>query len=400
MSRLAQLLPRSLQPRLEQIRRDLRTVVADLRGDRPPSYRPRSTHTRYVGATQLATRTGEVVEVVRETADAISLVLRDASGGEFPPLRPGQFLTLLVPVAGDRPLRRAYSISSDCRDRSRVRVTIKRVAGGRASNYLVDHAQVGMRLELLGPSGEFGVVPDASAHRKLVLIAGGSGITPMMAILHTLAELEPHSELVLVVGNRGVDDIVFARELEQLAARHAPRVAIVHALEQPPPDWTGVVGRLDAPTLDGILTTLPIAAAPACEFLLCGPAPLLAAAKTLLRERGIPDARVHEEVFLQPHLRDDQQRTSAPQPLTLVQRERELGLVVQPGQTLLEAGLAAGLAMPYSCTMGGCGACRVQLERGAVVMSEPNCLSEREREAGEVLACIASPTQPCKVRVP
>jgi ferredoxin len=202
-----------------------------------------------------------------------------------------------------------------------------------------------------------------------------------------------------VYGNRSASDIVFARELDELAARHTPRLSIVHALEQPPPDWTGGVGRLDAPTLASILATLPIAAAPECEFSLCGPAPLLAAAKTLLRERGIPDARVHEEVFLQPHMHAEQ-RTSAPQPITLVQRGRELGLVVQPGQTLLEAGLAAGLDMPYSCTMGGCGACRVRLERGAVVMSEPNCLSASEREAGEVLACIASPTQPCKVRVP
>lgn len=400
MSRLAKLLPRSLQPRLDQLRRDLRTVAADLRGDRPPSYRPRSSQTRYVSPAQLATRTCEVVELVRETDDAISLVLRDATGAELPVLRPGQFFTLLVPVPGDKPLRRAYSISSDCRDRSRVRVTTKRVAGGRASNFLVDHAQVGMTIEVLGPSGEFGFAPDPTAARKLVLVAGGSGITPMAAIMHTLPELEPRTELVLVYGNRRASDIVFARELELLARRHAGRVTIVHALEQPPPDWSGVVGRLDAPTLAGILDAQPLAGDPACEFLLCGPAPLLAAAKALLRERGIADARVHEEVFLQPHLRAEQQRSSSAQPITLVQRGRELGLVVQPGQTLLEAGLAAGLDMPYSCTMGGCGACRVRLERGAVAMREPNCLTASEREAGDVLACIASPMQPCKVRVP
>lgn len=400
MSRLAKLLPRALQPRLDQIRRDLHSVVADLRGQRAPTWRP-SSGARYPSPTPLATRTCEVVELVHETADAISLILRDPSGAELPALRPGQFFTLLVPMPGERPLRRAYSISSDCRDRSRVRVTIKRVAGGQASNFLVDHARVGMTLELLGPSGEFGVAPDPeAAPRKLVLIAGGSGITPMAAILHTLPAIEPAAELALVYGNRSESDVVFARELADLRERHAGRLTIVHALEQPPEGFTGVVGRLDAPTLAGILDALPLAADPTCEFLLCGPAPMLAAANTLLRERGVDSARIREEVFLQPHLRSDAPRSREAQPITIVSRGRELGLVVQPGQTLLEAGLAAGLDMPYSCTMGGCAACRVELERGAVTMSEPNCLSAGEREAGYVLACIASPTQPCKVRVP
>ncbi|MFV8749840.1 2Fe-2S iron-sulfur cluster-binding protein [Nannocystaceae bacterium ST9] len=401
MSRLAKLVPRSLQPRIDQLRRDVRTLVADLRGERAPTWIGRS-GARYPTSAALATRECEVVELVRETADAISLVLRDASGAEWPRVRPGQFFTVLVPLPGEPALRRAYSASGDCRDRSRVRLTIKRVAEGRASNWLIEHAELGMRLRVLGPSGEFGVEPDPeAAPRKLIMIAGGSGITPMMAILHTLPELEPRAELALIDGNRSAPDIVFAAELAALAARHADRLTIVHALEQPPEGWTGHVGRLDEPTLQAILAELALADDPECEFMICGPAGMMEAARAALHQRGIDDERIHREDFFQPHLRSDARvQVRDPQPVTLVIDGREIGVVVQPGQTLLEAGLAAGLAMPYSCAMGGCAACKVQLERGEVVMQEPNCLGASERAAGFVLACIGSPTRACRVRVP
>ncbi len=401
MSRLAKLLPRSLQPRLEQLRRDVRTVVADLRGQRAPTWAARS-GARYPSATATAIATREVVvtEVIRETADAISMILSDPGGGPLPPVRPGQFFTVLVPVPGEPPLRRAYSASGDCRDLQRVRLTVKRVAKGRASNWLVEHAHAGMHLRVLGPSGEFGVRPrlsePGSTPRKLVMIAGGSGITPMMAILHTLPELEPQAEFALIYGNRSELDIVFRSELATLAARHGDRLTMVHALEQP-----GHLGRLDEPTLLTILETLALADRSDCEFLICGPTPMMLAARAALHRRGVSDERIHQENFFQSHpgSRDTRAPIREPIPVTLVLGIREVGLVVQPGQTLLEAGLAAGLAMPYSCAMGGCAACKVQVERGEVAMQEPNCLGVRERSEGFVLACIGSPTCASRIRV-
>ncbi len=405
MSRLAKLVPRALQPRFEQLRRDVRTVFADLRGERAPTWLPRS-GARYPASTTLATRECEVVEVVRETADAISLVLRDPGGAELPRVRPGQFFTLLVPHsdrADQAPLRRAYSASGDCRDRARVRLTIKRVEGGRASNWLLEHAEAGMRLRVLGPSGEFGVAPDPNAPpRTLILIAGGSGITPMMAILHTLLPVEPAARVALIYANRSEPDIVFRAELDALVAQQGDRFTLVHTLEQPPSDWSGHVGRLDGATLDSILATLALADAPEAEFLLCGPLPMMTAARATLHERGIADARIRQEDFFAFAPSEPSQARVGlrdPQPVTLVLGAREVGLVVQPGQTLLEAGLAAGLPMPYSCAMGGCAACRVQVERGEVVMQEPNCLGASERAAGFVLACIGSPTCPSRIRV-
>jgi ring-1,2-phenylacetyl-CoA epoxidase subunit PaaE len=401
VSRLAKLVPRSLQPRFEQLRRDVRTVVADLRGEKPPTWSSRSGD-RYPTSASLATRECEVVEVVRETDDAISLILRDAGGAPLPEVRPGQFFTLLVPVPGEPlPLRRAYSASGDCREREHVRVTIKRVAGGRASNWLVDHARAGMRLSVLGPSGEFGVASKPELEpRKLVMIAGGSGITPMMAILRTLPATEPNAEIVLIYGNRREVDIVFQAELSRLASELGERLRLVHALEQAPEGWTGCVGRLDRASLQAILDDLALTDEARREFLLCGPSAMMEAARATLHARGVDDRRIRQETFFQPQLRSDVRvQVREPQPVTLVLGAREVGLVVQPGQTLLEAGLAAGLAMPYSCAMGGCAACKVRLEHGEVVMREPNCLGPRERADAFVLACIGSPTRPSRIRV-
>lgn len=402
---LSRLVRRALEPRVAQLRRDVRAVLGDLRGERPRPWLARD-GSRYVGAPTggLATRELEVARFTRETADAVSLVLRDPSGAELPAMRPGQFFTLLVELDGET-LRRAYSLSDDCRDRGQARVTIKRVAGGRVSNALndLDEARAaGLRLRVLGPSGEFGWAPEPerAAPRKLVLLAGGGGITPMMALIHTLLAAEDRCEIALIYANRERADVIFADELAGLEAQHAPRLQIIWLLERAPEGWSGLVGRGDADTLAAALERVELAGDPAAQYMLCGPAPMIEGARELLASRGVEAARVHVESFVAPHLRASAAaKLRGPQALTLVQGEREIGLVVQPGQTVLEAGLAAGLDLPYSCAMGGCGACTATVERGELIMREPNCLGERERAAGQILACVASPITACRVRV-
>lgn len=380
-----------------QLRRDLETVVAGFRGQRAPTWLARdgSRYPRDNQSKRLATRELDVVEVVRETESAVSLILRAADGQPLPPVRPGQFFTLLIELQGET-LRRAYSVSSDCRERERVRLTIKRAVGGRVSNYLNDEACPGMRLRALGPSGEFGCEPA----RKLVLIAGGSGITPMMALLHTLLPSEHACEIALIYANRSAEQVIFADELRELETQHAARLRVQQTLEHPPPGWTGSIGPCDRSTLANLLDAEPLANNPETSFLLCGPAPMMAIADELLRERGIAASRIFTENFLAPRLAEaDSDKLRSPQALTVAIAGREVGVVVQPGQSILEAGLAAGLALPYSCAMGGCAACKIKLERGSVIMREPNCLVASERAAGYVLACVASPTAPCRVIV-
>jgi ferredoxin-NADP reductase len=388
---------------LAQVKRDLRMLVDELRGRRPAPFRPRTARVRPPGAAPaqvaLATRRLRVASLVRETRDALTIELEDPTGAAITYL-PGQFFTLLVPIDG-RVVRRAYSACRPAGEgaaASRVAVTVKRIDGGLVSGHLHSRLAEGDSLEVLGPSGTFTVTPDAATERELVLLGGGSGITPLMAIARAVLAAEPGSRVALVYGNRGEADIIFRAALAELAAAHPGRFTLRHVLSEPPAGWSGGTGVLDAATCARELDAL--APGPAAEYFVCGPAAMMAAARAELDRRGVAPARVHEERFASPAGPSATTTAGAvAQPVRVALRGASTDLIAAPGQTILEAGLAAGLDMPYSCTLGGCGACKVKLAEGRVVADEPGCLTPAEAEAGYVLACISRPASPCSVKV-
>jgi ferredoxin-NADP reductase len=337
-----------------------------------------------------------VARVVHETQDAVSLVFEDPSGAPIP-FAPGQFFTLHVHVGGEVH-KRAYSASSSALEAHQVAVTVKRVADGRVSRHLVGQVHEGDAIEVLGPSGSF--TPAAGkGPRLLVLVGGGSGITPLASITRTLLASEPATRIALVYGNGGQGDIIFREALDALAAEHAAgdRFRVRHVLERPPPGWGGGTGLLDGAALGRELDALGDPELGSAEYFLCGPAPMMAAAREQLTARGVDPARIREERFVSAHA---PVASGGPQEVTLLMPDGEHQVVVQPGRTVLETALDAGLDMPFSCTVGGCGTCRVMLSRGSVAMDEPNCLSKDERARGYVLACVSRPTSPCTLEVP
>jgi ferredoxin-NADP reductase len=337
----------------------------------------------------LSPRTVKVARVIRETPDAVTLVLEDATGAPFR-FMPGQFFTLVVPVAGEL-LRRAYSACNDARETERVAITVKRVANGVVSNHVNDHVREGDLLQLLGPSGSFVAEPRTELERHLVLIAGGSGITPMMSIARTVLAADPRARITLVYGNRGEGDVIFKSALEETARAYGARFVVRHVLSAPPVAWTGGVGMLEERVVREELDACGLDER--ASFFLCGPEPMMRASRAALLARGVPEARILEERFSMPHLRPRPSNaisSAGPQLLTI--RANGAGVrevYVAPEQTMLEAGLSAGVKMDYSCTMGGCAACKVRLCDGDIEMEEPNCLSASEREQGYVLACVA-----------
>jgi ring-1,2-phenylacetyl-CoA epoxidase subunit PaaE len=150
------------------------------------------------GKTPLMTRPVKVTQVVRETDDAVSIYLTEADGSALE-FRAGQFLSVDVTINGER-LRRAYSLASACLPDVPVHVTVKRIENGRVSNHLIDTVQEGDELAVLGPSGSFTVEPQTGNERHLVMIAGGSGITPIMSILETVLRVEERIRLTLIRG--------------------------------------------------------------------------------------------------------------------------------------------------------------------------------------------------------
>ena len=397
-------LPRSLVSALAQLRRDAAMVARRIAGKRPAPFTtrdagssPSSAHPPEGGnvaermAALLAPRTARVARVVRETPDAVTLVLEDPEDPAGAPFRfaPGQFFTLLVPI-GAEVLRRAYSASSDAHDTARVAVTVKRVAGGVVPNHLNDVVREGDLLQVLGPSGSFTPPPAEEDGRHLVLVAGGSGITPMMSIARTVLASEPGARITLIYGNRREEDVIFLDALDALARAHAPRFSVRHVLSEPPAGWGGGGGLLEESVVRRELERC--GALTDALYFLCGPEPMMTAARKALRARGVAEGRILEERFNMPHLRARSAGGAGAGPQVLTIRANGAGtreVYVAPDQTLLEAGLSAGVPMDYSCAMGGCGACKVRLCAGEVEMEEPNCLTAQERAGGYVLACVS-----------
>jgi ring-1,2-phenylacetyl-CoA epoxidase subunit PaaE len=396
-------LPRALVEKVQTVRRDVHMLVNRLIRGKAPSpliERPRAAPGAVVslpGRAPNIARPLSVVKVVRETEDAVSIYVTE-SDGSLVKFRPGQFLSVDVMVDGER-LRRAYSLSSACVDGVPTHITVKRIAGGRVSNQLNDTISEGDELAVLGPSGSFIVEPRAVNQRHLIMIAGGSGITPIISILETVLRVEPHSQVTLIYGNRGWNDVIFRDRLQRLGDEFGDRLTVDHVLEQPPEWWTGERGLLTCDILESRIEALGLQDDGMQRYFICGPTPMMDAAHAVLAKRGVSPNRIAEERFTNPEARSTVRGSATTERVLIARAGHEHGVQVEPDQTILEAALAANVDMPFSCAMGGCGACRVHLDEGHVEMEEPNCLSRAEREQGYVLTCIGRPLGTAKIRV-
>ncbi|WP_052359841.1 2Fe-2S iron-sulfur cluster-binding protein [Actinoplanes friuliensis] len=320
-----------------------------------------------------------IVEVRRETPSVVTLVLQDAGDGRGSfDFRPGQSFTLVTDIDG-HPVRRAYSASS-APGSSRLEVTVKQLDGGRFSTHVHSHLRAGDLLTVLGPSGSFHAQPQPPEH--VVMVAAGSGVTPMMSMIRAqLAARPAQGRITLLYSSRSPQEIIFFDELTRLERDNPDRLTVTHVL-------TGRDGRLDADRLHHWITGLPVSRD--THYYVCGPEALTDAVQAVLNGLGVPDTAVHHERYTSAA--DIRTTTTAPQEMTVHQDGHLIGsAVVEPGQTLLEAGLAAGLPMPYSCTVGSCGDCMVQLRSGEVTRNEPNCLTAQQKADGYVLTCVGCP---------
>jgi ferredoxin-NADP reductase len=213
------------------------------------------------------------------------------------------------------------------------------------------------------------------------MVAGGVGITPLMSLAETLLRAEPASRVTLLTGNRCEQEIVFRQRLDALESEFRPRLVVRHALDVAPDGWPGLRG-----VLDGAQVLRAVGSEPADAWFVCGPEPMMQGVCASLTGAGVPRERIRTERFAYASSGATRIPDHAAE-LHFAKSGRRV--TARAGQTLLQAGLEAGIDLPSSCTMGGCGACKVRKLEGSVVMSEPNCLSEAEREAGYVLACCA-----------
>lgn len=338
-----------------------------------------------------------VSDVRRETPEAVSIAFAvpPALADDYRYV-PGQHLTLRL-VRGGEEIRRSYSICSGL-DESELRIAVKAVEGGRFSP-MAGEIRVGDTLDVMTPQGRFGVALDPAAGRTYLAIAAGSGITPVMSIARTVLAREPNSRFVLVYGNRNSQSIIFKRALEDLKDRHLARFVVHHVLSQEPQEVPLLTGRIDGEKLAQILRTLgPLEAID--HVFLCGPGGLIEEARATVVRLGVPAERLHVEYFSveglpvaarpRPRAVATDEAPVATAAITLHGAHHEVP--VRAGETIVDAGLRAGLEMPYSCRGGMCCTCRARLMEGKVEMDLNYSLEPWETEAGYVLTCQAHPT--------
>lgn len=387
-------LPRLLAQRYIATRRDFHFLTQSLRGQHPPPFVQRTRPARRESNAHdpLALRSFRVTSIKHPTPDAATIHF-EAPAGAIESLLPGQFITIVIDIEGTT-YRRAYSVCSPPSDLPRLAVTVKRVPGGVVSNYLNDELRSGDLLRVQGPAGTFFVRPDPEAQRHFVIFAAGTGITPMLAIVGVLLREEPNTKIDLVYGNRDEASILFRAELEEYVRAHGDRLSVRHVLSRPSGSWPGASGRIDEALTASLLDE---SASADSVFLICGPEGMMSSVRSALEKRGISQDRISQERFVAPRTTKLRAVSSAPQAATFRIGGQQWTLSVPSNRTLLSAGLGAGLPLRYSCAMGGCGACKVKLRRGSVQMDEPNALTSSERVKGYVLACVAHPTEPVEV---
>jgi ferredoxin-NADP reductase len=317
--------------------------------------------------------------------------------------KPGQFVTLELPVDG-RIQRRSYTISSSPSRPYTLSVTVKHLPDGRLSAWLRDSVVPGVEFELTGPHGRFTCIDRPAA--KLLLIAGGSGITPAMSMLRWIADTGYAADAVLINNVRTPEDVIFARELQHLSSRmgDASRLVVVPSRLSPGQSWNGITGRFSE--------TLLRALAPDFlerEIYLCGPESYMVAVRALLQTLGFPKAQLHEESFGGPPLAASVPPAAPAVPAAVPRRIVEAVPVPAPsavpdgrlvfrnsnrviscnvGEFILDAADRNAVVVDSSCRSGVCGTCRMRKVSGVVSMECQEALSEQEIAEGYFLACI------------
>jgi ferredoxin-NADP reductase len=329
---------------------------------------------------------GELVchAVVPVTHDVTSFVLGSPTGQRVD-FDAGQYVTVAAVVDG-QPLERCYTISSPPAGGDTVTITVKRVPGGPMSNWLHDRFAPGDRLSVRGPYGRFSTVEHPAA--KYVFLSAGSGITPLMSMTRALLA-DDTADIVFVHSARSPRDIVFRAELDLIAAtRPGVRVTAICEADAPDETWPGARGRLTPQLLHALAPDLHER-----EVFTCGPQPYRDSVREMLGTAGVDPARRHEESYAFGAVADPPSAVAPKTRAGFSVEFRRSGRVADcaPGDTVLQAGLRAGVALPSSCGEGMCGTCKSTVLAGTVDMQHNGGIRPREIAQDRILLCCSTP---------
>jgi len=337
-----------------------------------------------------------VAQVKQETRDAIAVTfavphaLRDAFA-----YQQGQHLTLRAQIEGID-VRRSYSICSAVQDKL-LRVAIKRTPGGAFSSWANEHLKAGAVVDVMPPMGHFNVPLDATQARHYLAFAAGSGITPILSIIKTTLLAEPHSRFTLFYGNRASSSVLFREELSELKDVFMERLKISYVMSREQQDIDLFNGRITGEKCADFLRHW-IHLADIDVAFICGPEDMMHGVSKALQDAGMPKERIRIELFAASIPKHEHKPralvadASALTEVTVIMDGAHASFTMdRDKESILDAGLRAGIDMRYSCKGGVCSTCRCKLVEGKVDMDVNYALEDYEIARGFVLSCQSFP---------
>lgn len=337
-----------------------------------------------------------IESIIKETEDTVSISFEVPSQlmSDYS-YSPGQYLTLKTNIDGED-IRRSYSLCSAPYENT-WKVAVKRIEGGKFSTFANEKLQAGMSLEVMTPTGNFAVHPNKENKKSYLLIAAGSGITPILSISKSILVEEPESTVTLFYGNKGFHSVIFREEIEALKNHYMNRLRVIHVFSRESMGIPLQKGRIDKEKTKALhqafLKNDSIDA-----VYICGPESMISGAKEALMDEGVDASRIHFELFTSPV----QSKEKIALPTNSPKIESNVKIIIDgdvtelhlasTGQHILDAAQAAGADLPFACKGGVCCTCKAKIMEGSASMDVNYALEADEVEAGFILTCQAHPT--------
>ena len=366
------------------------------------------------------------VGIFKETSDVKTFHFMSASKLQEKALflhKPGQFVALQL-IHGGKRFSRTYTVSSPPTRPSTISLTIKRDPRGLVSRFMHDHVKVEDIVPMIGPTGEFNT-HDIRPKQKLLLLSGGSGITPVMSALRELYDtVDVKTDVVFLHSARTPQDIIFRNELNWMSSERA-NFRVVYICEH------GSESDMEAGFLDAACLQRQVPDFLERSVMTCGPAPYMEAIVSILNGAGFDMFNYHEESFGNPALRKnpegakpgnihfadpfdpghteevaehfkrqievEPEEDNAEHVVHFLSSGKEISY--KPGETLLSIASRAGIAISTNCQMGLCGTCKIKLDSGKVIMEEEEGLTEEDRADNYILTCCGRPKGSVKIHL-
>lgn len=300
----------------------------------------------------------------------------------------GQHLTIKVNRHGEI-LYRTFSISSVPNAGNSMTLTIKKIKDGKVTNYLADSLRVGDTLEVTAPSGQFFINPEPANQKHYVMIAGGSGITPIYSMIGAILKFEPKSKITLLYANRNLNSIIFKEKLEQWTKEFSTQLEVKHFLSEEENPKKAIKGYITRISLEEMLKQYGKSK---LDFYLCGPEIMTNKLLDDLASLGVAKDKIHRELFL--ITTQTQESASQKAQVSAKVLSKTYQFETQYGKTILQSGIEQNVPLPFSCQNGLCGICKMKCIQGRVIMKSNQVLTEQDLKDGYILTCQSLPQTP------